>query len=135
MAEITITFPGGKKVNAEFDGRTIPTDQPTAGGGDDSAPTPFDYFLASLGTCAGIYVLSFCQQRGISTEGLALTQRMEFASNAEGKSKLAKVAMKITLPPGFPEKYRNAIVKTAELCTVKKVLQDPPEFEITTEGP
>jgi putative redox protein len=128
--EMKIAFPGGKKVNAEFNGRTIATDQPLTAGGEGTAPTPFDCFLASLGTCAGIYVLSFCQQRQIATEGLALTQRMEFSTTEDGKKRLAKVAIDISLPPGFPEKYRNAIVKTAELCTVKKVLMDPPQFEI-----
>ena len=129
--EMKITFPGGEKVNAEINSRIIPTDQPVEGGGEGSAPSPFDYFLASLGTCAGIYVLSFCQQRQIATEGLSLTQRMEFAIAKDGKKKLSKVAIEITLPPGFPEKYRNAIIKTAALCSVKKVIMDPPEFEIT----
>lgn len=129
--EMKITFPGGKKVNAEFSNHSVPTDQPVAGGGEGSAPSPFEYFLASLGTCAGIYVLSFCQQRQIATEGLLITQRMEFADTANGKRRLARVAMDIDLPAGFPEKYHNAIVKAAELCTVKKVLMDPPEFEIT----
>jgi len=130
--EMNITFPGGKKVNAEWNGRVVATDQPESAGGEGSAPTPFEFFLASLGTCAGIYTLSFCQQRGIATEGLALTQRAEFAATDDGKRRLARVAIEITLPPGFPEKYRNAIVKTAELCTVKKVIMDPPEFAITT---
>ena len=129
--EIKITFPGGEKVNAEINNRIIATDQPVESGGEGSAPSPFDYFLASLGTCAGIYVLSFCQQRKIATEGLALTQRMEFSTTEEGKKKLAKVAIEINLPAGFPEKYRNAIVKTAGLCTVKKVIMDPPVFDIT----
>jgi ribosomal protein S12 methylthiotransferase accessory factor len=127
---MTITFPGGKKVNAEMNGVIIPTDQPIADGGDGSAPSPFNYFLASLGTCAGIYILSFCQQRYISTEGLALTQRMEFAVDESGHKRLSKVTLDIMLPVGFPEKYRNAIVKTAELCSVKKVITNPPEFAI-----
>ena len=130
--DMNFTFTGGKKVNAEWNGRVIATDQPEGAGGEGAAPTPFDYFLASLGTCAGIYVLSFCQQREIATEGLALTQWMEFTTTDDGKKKLARVAIEITLPPGFPEKYHNAVVKAAELCTVKKVLMDPPEFAITT---
>ncbi len=128
--EVKITFPGGKKVNANIGERTVATDQPVSGGGEGSAPTPFDYFLASLGTCAGIYVLSFCQERDIPTEGLALTQRMEFGVGEGGKSKLAKVVIDIDLPEGFPDKYRNAVVKAAGLCTVKKVIMDPPEFVI-----
>lgn len=133
--EMKITFPGGEKVNAEINGRIIPTDQPVEGGGGGTAPSPYDYFLASLGTCAGIYVLSFCQQRGIATEGLLLTQSMEFSVAADGKNRLSRVAMDISLPPGFPEKYRNAIIKTAGLCSVKKVLMDPPEFVITARIP
>jgi putative redox protein len=133
--EMRITFPGGKKVNAELNGIVIPTDQPVEDGGEGTAPSPFGYFLASLGTCAGIYVLSFCQQRGIDTEGMSLTQQMEFGTDENGKKRLSKVTMDILLPPGFPEKYRNAIVKTADLCTVKKVISDPPEFVITANAP
>jgi putative redox protein len=130
--EIKITFPGGKKVNAEVGGAVIPTDQPVEDGGEGTAPSPFVYFLASLGTCAGIYVLSFCQQRGIATEGMSLSQRMEFSVDESGKRRLSRVTLDIMLPPGFPEKYRNAVVKTAELCTVKKVISDPPEFVINS---
>lgn len=129
--EMKITFPGGEKVNAEFNNMVVATDQPIESGGEGSAPTPFQFFLASLGTCAGVYVLSFCRQRQIDTEGLALDQRMEFIAGEDGKRKLSKVEMEITLPAGFPEKYRNAVVKAAGLCTVKKVLMDPPEFVIT----
>lgn len=133
--EMIITFPGGEKVNAELNGRTIPTDQPLEAGGDGSAPSPYDYFLASLGTCAGIYVLSFCRQRGIATEGLTMTQRMGFETEGAGKRRLARVSMEIVLPPGFPEKYRNAVVKAAELCSVKKTIMNPPEFAITARMP
>ena len=133
--EMKISFPGGKKVTAEINGRVIPTDQPVGVGGEGSAPTPFDYFLASLGTCAGIYVLSFCQQREIPTEGLALSQRMEFTTAADGKRRLAKVEIDIELPPGFPDKYRNAVVKAAGFCSVKKVIMDPPEFVIAARMP
>lgn len=133
--EMKITFPGGKTVNAELNGRTIPTDQPVEAGGEGVAPSPYDYFLASLGTCAGIYVLSFCQERGIATEGLSMIQQMEFEADGAGKRRLAKVAMEIVLPPGFPEKYRNAVVKAAELCAVKKVVMNPPEFVISARMP
>jgi ribosomal protein S12 methylthiotransferase accessory factor len=135
MMEIQITFPGGKKVNAEMNGFIIPTDQPLEDGGEGTAPSPFGYFLASLGTCAGIYVLSFCQQRDIPTEGMSLVQRMEFSADETGRKRLSKLTMDIMLPAGFPEKYRNAIVKTAELCTVKKVITDPPEFVISAVMP
>lgn len=130
--EMKITFPAGKRVDAEINGFVIKTDQPKTSGGDGSAPTPYEYFLASLGTCAGIYALGFCQQRGIETGGMFLTQRMEFAE-FDGKRRLALVTIEITLPPGFPEKYQNAIVKAAELCAVKKVMTDPPEFVVTSQ--
>ena len=133
--EIKISFPGGMKVDAEFNGTVISTDQPVSEGGEGSAPTPFNYFLASLGTCAGIYVLSFCHQRDIPTDGLSLVQRAEFALDDSGRKRLATVALDIMLPSGFPEKYRNAVIKSAELCAVKKAMMHPPEFRIVTHLP
>ncbi|AAR33714.1 OsmC family protein [Geobacter sulfurreducens] len=130
--ELIVTFPGGKKVNAELGGMVIPTDQPVESGGEGTAPSPYDYFLASIGTCAGFYVLAFCQQRGIATENISLRQAMEFTPTADGRKKLSRVQMEIVVPSDFPEKYRNALVKSAELCSVKRALADPPDFAIRT---
>ena len=130
MMEMEITFPGGARVDASFNGLTVMTDQPVQGGGTSSAPTPFATFLASIGTCAGIYVLGFCRQRGLPTEGLKLTQRME-TDRATGM--VGKIALDIQLPPGFPDKYRAAIIKSAEQCAVKKHLEHSPVFEISAK--
>ncbi len=72
MALIEVSFPGGKKVDASIKGFTIPTDQPISSGGEGSAPSPFDLFLSSIATCAGIYALGFCESKGIDTTGLKL---------------------------------------------------------------
>jgi ribosomal protein S12 methylthiotransferase accessory factor len=130
--EMTVSFAGGKKVVAEFKGMKIVTDQPVSDGGEGSAPSPYDYFLASVGTCAGVYVLGFCESRGIPVADIELRQRMEFAVGADGKNSLAKIAIEIVLPPEFPEKYRGAVVKAAELCAVKKTIMHPPVFEVTS---
>ncbi|MBF0344870.1 MAG: OsmC family protein [Nitrospirae bacterium] len=130
--EIKITFPGGKRVNAEIDGMTIPTDQSVKSGGDGSAPEPFKYFLASIGTCAGIYVLSFCQKNNIPTEGLTLTQRLEYALDSGGKTYLSKIGIDINVPSSFPEKYHEAIIRVADQCAVKKAILSPPEFAVRT---
>lgn len=127
--DITISFPGGKRVDADLGGHVIATDQSLAHGGAGSAPEPFDLFLASLATCAGIYVLGFCQARGIPTEGITLIQRS--TSDPETK-RLALVELEVGLPPGFPEKYRTAVLKAAEGCRVKKTLLDPPEVRVVS---
>ena len=127
--EMKIVFPGHKKVDAIYNGFTVHTDQPMQGGGDGTAASPFDTFLASLGTCAGIYVLGFCQQRGLSTEGIELTQRMEFDQQ---KRMIGKIEIEISVPANFPEKYHEALVNSASLCAVKRHIQDPPEFSIFT---
>ncbi len=128
--DMKITFPGGKKVNADYKGFTIKTDQSKKGGGDETASEPFDLFLASLGTCAGIYVLGFCQNRNLDTDGLSLTQSIHY--NQE-KRMVDEVNIKIHLPKSFPEKYKSALIKVAKLCTVKKHLETPPNFIVTTE--
>lgn len=124
--DMKITFPGGAKVDAEYRGFTIRTDQPTRAGGDGTAPAPFDYFLASIGTCAGYYVLAFLQQRNISLDGVQLLMSLE--RDAERRM-LGKVTIRVLLPEQFPEKYKNAIINAVNLCAVKKHLHEPPVFE------
>lgn len=122
-----ITFPGGVQVNAQFNGFEIVTDQPVKNGGQNSAPSPFDFFLASLGTCAGFFALRFCQQRELPTEGLRLQLTAE--RNAEIK-RLDRVEITLHLPKDFPEKYRSAIIRATDQCAVKKALLDAPEIEV-----
>jgi len=128
--EMIIDFPGGARVDAHFGPYTIPTDQPAMGGGEGSAPTPFAVFLSSIGTCAGIYVLGFCRQRGLSTDGIRIVQRVH---NNSANGMVSKVDLEIQVPPEFPEKYRSSLIRSAELCAVKKHLEQPPTFEVTTK--
>lgn len=124
--EMLIDFPGGSRVDAHFRGFTVPTDQPPGA----SAPMPFDLFLASIGTCAGIYVLGFCQQRGIPTEGVHIVQRVHSNST---NGMVEAIDLDIIVPPTFPEKYYDSLVRSAELCKVKKHLEKPPKFNIATK--
>ena len=128
--DMEICFPGNRRVDALYRGFTIQTDQSVADGGEASAPPPMALFLASIGTCAGMYVLGFCRSREISAEGL--TMGMDFQRNPENNM-VTKVLMRIGLPAGFPEKYEKAVVRAAEQCFVKKHLAKPPEFEIVTQ--
>ena len=127
--DMKITFPGGKKVNAELDGFTHKTDQALISGGDESAPEPFSLFLSSIGTCTGIYVLRFCQERNIDTTGMEIIQSMDFNSFS---GMIDKIKFNIILPDGFPDKYKKAVIKAANLCSVKKHMENPPQFIITT---
>ncbi len=128
--EMEITLGGGLKVDAAFNGFVVKTDQSIKSGGEGSAPEPFAYYLASMGTCAALYVQGFCEVRKIPTQGLKLTQS---AIWDEEKKRLAQVRLKIHLPPGFPEKYHKAVARSAGTCAVKKSIQDPPEFVIEVE--
>jgi ribosomal protein S12 methylthiotransferase accessory factor len=125
---MTIDFPGGLRVDANFGPYTVSTDQPGPYG-NGSSPTPFATFLASIGTCAGIYVLSFCQQRGIFTDGVRIVQSVE-ANPLTGM--VGKVLLDIQLPPEFPEKYKTAVIRAADQCAIKKHLENPPQFEVFT---
>ncbi len=127
--EIIVDFPGGARVDAHFDQFTVKTDQPAMGGGEGSAPTPFSVFLSSIGTCAGIYVLGFCKQRGLPTEGIRIIQRMQ-RNPATGM--IGQIDLEIQVPPTFPQKYYESLVRSAELCAVKKHLENPPHFEVYT---
>ena len=124
--EMEIVFPGGARVDAVMGDTVIPTNQ------DGTAPAPFGLFLASIGTCAGIYVLSFCQHRGLSTDGIKIVQRMH--SNPETRM-IEQVDLDIVVPPDFPEKYHDALIRAADRCAVKKHLENPPRFNVRTTVP
>ncbi len=128
--EMIIDFPGGARVDSHFGAFTVKTDQPPMGGGEGSAPAPFEIFLASIGTCAGIYVLGFCQQRGLPTNGIQIVQRMH---RDPMTGLVGKIDLEIQVPPTFPEKYLPSLVRSAELCAVKKHLENPPAFDVTTK--
>ncbi len=119
MMEITV--PGADRVEARYDGLVIQTAQ------DGRQPAPFDLFLASIGTCAGHYAARFCRQRGLDTRGLRILQ--EVIRDPETRM-VERVRLSLELPPGFPDKYRAAIVRAAGQCTVKKHLASPPEIVI-----
>lgn len=126
MALIHVTFPGGKRVDATIKGHTICSDQPAYAGGQGSAPTPFEGFLASIANCAGIFALGFCEGKGLNTEGLGLA--MDIETDPETKM-VSKVILNLTLPKDFPDKYVPAIKRSIDLCSVKKHINNPPVFE------
>lgn len=130
MDELTIGFPGGSKVDVHLDGLVVHTDQPVKDGGQGSAPTPSQLFLASIASCAGYYALVFCQKRGIETQGMGLVMRLA----KDDTTKLIRtMTLVLTLPDAFPEKYRPAILKAMDACWVKKHLVDPPRIEMVID--
>jgi putative redox protein len=126
--DMEITFPGGARVDARMEDTIVMTDQPPQAGGEGSAPSPFALFLASIGTCAGIYVLNFCRQRGIPTDDIRLLQR-QHANASDGM--VDRIEVTIELPPDFPRQYLESVVRAAELCAVKKHLANPPEVVVS----
>lgn len=124
-----ITFEGGKIVTAHYRGHEIKTDQPVKSGGENTAPSPFDLYLVSIGTCAGIYVKMFCDNRKIPTDKIKVIQNTEF-SPVTGLP--LNITIDIKIPEDFPEKYRASLINVADLCKVKKSIASPPTFLIKT---
>ncbi|HEY5373003.1 MAG TPA: OsmC family protein [Polyangiaceae bacterium] len=130
LTDIHVHFPGGKRIEAKVGVHHIVTDQTLAHGGDDSAPEPFELFLASLATCAGLYVIGYCKSRGIRTEALELVQHHQFDSAGH----LLRVELEILLPASFPDKDRVGVVRAAQSCKVKKTLFSPPEIVVNARS-
>lgn len=126
-SEIIAYLPGGRRVDALVGGHVIHTDQPRDNGGEDGAPSPFEHFLASMATCAGIFVQGFCARRGLPTEGIRVVERPEFDDDGT----LTEVNLTVELPPSFPEKYRDAVLRSVEQCSVKRAIQAQPTFKVS----
>ena len=129
--DMIINFPGGKKVDAKYKDFTIKTDQPEHGGGDGSSPEPFSLFVASIGTCTGVYVLNFCQKRKIPTENIKLVLKIDKDKETH---MINKINIEIQVPEDFPDNYKNAVIKSAGLCAVKKHLEKPPRIDINVKN-
>jgi putative redox protein len=127
--ELAVKFGDGLEVDVEYKGFVVKTDQPAREGGGGTAPSPFDLFLVSLAACAGFYALAFCRERKISVDGLGLTMSTE---RGEVSKMIDKITIAVGLPADFPEKYRAALVKAIDHCTVKAHILRPPRFEIVT---
>jgi len=132
IERIEVGFPGGQRVDARVRGFTIGTDQSPEHGGEGSAPEPYDLFLSSIATCAGIYALKFCQSRKIPTNGLSLA--LEWQGNQTDPA-AAVARLQLTLPEGFPERYRDGIIRAMELCAVKRTIQVAPQFVTEIAAP
>lgn len=132
ITSIEVSFPGGKRVDAQIGDRVISTDQSRRQGGSDSAPGPFDLFLASIATCAGVYALAFCHARDLPTEGLKIRQEVidDPAARLPGE-----IRLHVTPPLGFPEALRPALLRAIGACKVKKTIAHAPAFEIGIEAP
>lgn len=128
--EMEILFPGGMRVSSRYKGFVVETDQPKSEGGDSSAPEPYDMFLSSIGTCAGVNVLYFCKSRNIPVDRIQMAMSIE---KNERTPLVERIHIRIHLPEDFPERYRRAVLRAADLCAVKRSFSDPPEISITAE--
>ena len=127
--DIHIKFIKNFQIEADIGTIKILSDQGKDSGGDGTAPNPYQYFVASIGLCVAHYVNAFCKQRDISTESISITERVS-VDKSSGKTSFNSI---IKLPASFPDKYRKALLKTAEGCKVKKTIQSLPEFKLELE--
>lgn len=128
--DITVDFGKGMQVNAHFKQFTVNTDQAKLAGGDETAPDPFSYFLTSLATCAGFFVLRFCQSRGLATEGIQLQMSNDWNNQSH---LMENINIEIQVPTNFPEKYLPALIRATNECSVKRALMQPPTINVTTK--
>lgn len=126
---IRVFFPGNKKVYADLGNYIVETDQPVRGGGDGTAPSPYELFLSSLATCAGIFVKGFCDSRGIDASNIELIQNLEWDPIKQVPN---LINIDIKVPTDFPAKYYDALVNVVNQCTVKRTIYEQPKFTVKT---
>ena len=125
--EITVNFLDNLRLEAKFDDFTITTDQPIRYKGNGTAPSPFDYFLASSALCAAYFVRVYCLSRDIPTDDIIVSQNNIIDPENRYNQTFQ---IQVELPPSISERDRVGILRSADRCTVKKVIQQTPEFKI-----
>ncbi|QHS12346.1 OsmC domain/YcaO domain-containing protein [Shewanella sp. Arc9-LZ] len=127
--EIKVNFLDNLRLEAKFDDFTVTADQPIRYKGDGSAPSPFDYFLASSALCAAYFIKVYCKARDISTENIKLSQN-NIVDPEDRYNQIFQI--QVELPDDISDKDRQGILRSIDRCTVKKVVQTGPEFKIET---
>lgn len=125
--QINVNFLENLRLEAKFDDFTVIADQPIRYKGDGSAPSPFDYFLASSALCAAYFVRVYCLARNISTDNIRISQN-NIVDPENRYNQIFKI--QVELPEDISEKDRQGILRSIDRCTVKKVVQEGPDFQI-----
>ncbi|MFT3842610.1 MAG: OsmC family protein [Myxococcaceae bacterium] len=128
---LVVTIPGGRKVDVAVRDHLIHTDQPVDNWGMDTGPTPYELFLASIGACAGIFVQGFCAARSLPTDEIRIVETPRY----DVQGVLREVSLEVMLPADFPERYRNAVVKAIDGCSVKKAIAAQPAISVSIATP
>jgi ribosomal protein S12 methylthiotransferase accessory factor len=123
-----VSWDGGVRFTADIRGHKLSVDQPSRGGGDDSAPMPLELLPTALGTCVALYVQQFLVTRGLDPTGMTVEVHTVGAANP---NRIARFAVDVKIPGGVPEKYREAVKRAAESCTVHHTLTHTPEIAVS----
>ena len=126
--QVDVKFLDNLRLEASFDDYKIMTDQPVRYKGDGTAPSPFDYFLASSALCAAYFVKIYCTSRNIPTEDIRVRQN-NILDPENRYNQTFKI--EVELPASISEKDKQGILRSMERCTVKRVIQNEPEFIIS----
>jgi len=130
-----IEYAGGKKLIAHHRGLQTGSDQPESGGGENTALTPTELFVASLAMCAGVFVVYFAERHDIALEGMRIAADYEMADSPR---RVASIKLRISIPHPLAERQQAALQRAAEQCVVHNTLRRPPKVSISlasTSGP
>jgi putative redox protein len=130
---MTVSHLGGDRFAVEIRGHTITVDQPVEDGGEDTAPTPTELFVAGLASCVAFYARRYLDRHDLPTEGLTVSTDYTLGGRP---ARVSDIAIRLTPPTGLPAERRDAFLAVASHCTVHNTLHEPPTVEITltTEG-
>jgi uncharacterized OsmC-like protein len=127
MSTLTVSHEGGDRFAIAVRQHTLVVDQPKADGGEDTAPTPVELFVASLASCVAFYANRFLLRRSLPGEGLSVTAAYEMASRP---TRVGEIDLQVQLPEGFPDDLKEPLLAVVSHCTVHNSLQHPPPVGI-----
>ncbi len=125
--EVVVAHQGGDRFIATVRGHQIIVDQPVSAGGEDTAPTPTEVFVASLATCVGFYARRYLARHDLPTEGLSVDAWFELGGRP---AQVTSLVVRLTVPDGVPDDRRAPLLAMASHCTIHNTLLNPPHVDI-----
>jgi len=127
MPAVTVRYVDGDRFTIGIRDHEVDVDQPVSDGGEDTAPTPTELFVASLASCVAFYARRYLARHHLPSTGLRVTTDYRMGSHP---ARVSDLRIEIALDSAVPHDRRDALLAVASHCTVHNTLTHPPTIDV-----
>jgi uncharacterized OsmC-like protein len=128
---VNVKYLGNISFQAQAGGHTFTIDLSKDKGGSDLGMDPPEVFMASLGSCIGVYITRYCKNVKLNADGLDI--HLDWCLS-DDKTTIETINVRIELPNAEVGRRKDALLKVAGHCLIHNTIQNPPEIKMTLKA-